>query len=236
MSVPRGVLFDAAGTLIRLREPVGETYARVAREHGVGLPAAHVGDAFRRAIRGMPPLAPAEPDPALSRAAERAWWRELVRRTFRAADGSAVFRDFGALFDALFAHYADPRAWIAAPGALAGLRALRGRGLRTGVVSNFDHRLGGLLEGLGLAPFLEIVVRPADAGAAKPDPRIFSFALDQLGLRPEEAVYVGDDADDDIAGATRAGLRAVDVATLASLADVLDILVPSVRCEEEPRP
>lgn len=229
----RGVLFDAAGTLIRLREPVGATYARFAAEHGVRLPAGHVDDAFRRVFPGMPPLVAADADPAASRAAERAWWRELVRRTFRAADGSAAFRDFEVLFDALFAHYADPRAWIAAPGAEAGLRALREGGLRTGVVSNFDHRLGGLLAGLGLAPWIEVVVRPADAGAAKPDPRIFGLALARLGLLPEEAVYVGDDADDDIAGATRAGLRAVDVATLASLADVPDAIV---RCEEEPRP
>jgi putative hydrolase of the HAD superfamily len=229
----RGVLFDAAGTLIRLREPVGATYARFAAQHGVRLPASHVDDAFRRVFRGMPPLVAADADPAASRAAERAWWRELVRRTFRAADGSAVFRDFDALFDALFAHYADPSAWIAAPGAEACLRALREGGLRTGVVSNFDHRLGGLLAGLGLAPWIEVVVRPADAGAAKPDPRIFGLALARLGLAPEEALYVGDDADDDIAGATRAGLRAVDVATLASLADVPDAIV---RCEEEPRP
>lgn len=235
MSPLRGVLFDAAGTLIRLREPVGETYARFAREHGVALPAGHVDDAFRRALRGMPPLVATAADPAESRAAERAWWRELVRRTFRAADGSAVFRDFEAMFDALFVHYAAPHAWSAAPGAEAALRALRERGVRTGVVSNFDHRLAGLLAGLGLERWLEIVVRPADAGAAKPDPRIFLHALKALGLRPDEAVYVGDDADDDIAGAARAGLRAVDVASLASLPEIADIAA-LVRREQEPRP
>jgi putative hydrolase of the HAD superfamily len=203
---------------------VGETYARFARRYGVSIPAGQLEDAFRRVFRQMPPLVfPGEPAGAVP-ALERAWWRELVRRTFRAADGTAAFTDFGAFFDALYAHYADPAAWQAAPGAAEALAALHARGLRLGMVSNFDHRLPALLAGLGLAPRLEVVVRPADAGAAKPDPAIFALALARLGVPAEDAVYVGDDADDDIAGAGRAGLRAIDVRALASLASLPDLL------------
>jgi HAD superfamily hydrolase (TIGR01509 family) len=89
------------------------------------------------------------------------------------------------------------------------------------MVSNFDHRLPAVLEALGLAPLLDVVVLPADAGAAKPDPRIFQLALARLGVAAAEALYVGDDAEDDVAGATAAGLRAVDVATVADLAALL---------------
>ena len=52
----RAVLFDAVGTLIELREPVGETYARMARPFGVALPAWRVDDAFRRILKRAPPL------------------------------------------------------------------------------------------------------------------------------------------------------------------------------------
>jgi putative hydrolase of the HAD superfamily len=197
---------------------------RLARPHGVDLPPAHVSDAFRRVFRGMPPLVFPDAPPGTLDARERAWWRELVRRTFRAADGTAAFRDFGAYFDALYAHYADPSAWRAAPGAREALDALRARGLRTGVVSNFDGRLPGLLAGLDLASRLEVVVRPADAGAAKPDARIFACALARLGVAAAETVYVGDDAQDDVAGASAAGLRAIDVSALASLAELPDRL------------
>jgi putative hydrolase of the HAD superfamily len=97
------------------------------------------------------------------------------------------------------------------------LAALRRRGVRTGVVSNFDHRLRPLLDALGLVSLLDVIVLPSDVGAAKPDPRIFEYALEQLGVRAAEAIYVGDDADEDVAAAQRVGLRAVDVATLPDL-------------------
>jgi putative hydrolase of the HAD superfamily len=88
------------------------------------------------------------------------------------------------------------------------------------VVSNFDHRLEPLLAGLGLRALLDVVVRPADAGAAKPDPRIFAHALARLGVPAAAAVYVGDDAEHDVAGARGAGLAAIHVAELATLAEL----------------
>jgi putative hydrolase of the HAD superfamily len=216
----RAVLFDAAGTLIQLREPVGETYRRLALAYGVVLPASRIEEAFRRVLRQAPPMVwPGRP-PGEVAELERSWWRAVVRSSFRAADASARFTDFEGYFSALFDHFGGLEAWQPAPGAIEVLGALRARGLRTGVVSNFDHRLPRLLQGLGLAPQLEVVVRPADAEAAKPDPRIFGFALRRLGVGAEETIYVGDDALHDVAGAQSAGLTAIDASSLATLAEL----------------
>jgi putative hydrolase of the HAD superfamily len=43
----------------------------------------------------------------------------------------------------------------------------------------------------------------------KPDPRIYRVALDELGVEPAEALFVGDGANDELAGAERVGMRAV---------------------------
>jgi putative hydrolase of the HAD superfamily len=43
----------------------------------------------------------------------------------------------------------------------------------------------------------------------KPDARIYHLALDQLGIEPGEAIFVGDGANDELAGAERVGMRAV---------------------------
>lgn len=225
----RAVLFDAAGTLIRPRENVGATYARAFAAHGAALPESRVAEAFGRVLAAMPPMvfADAAPDRVAER--EKAWWREVVRRTLRAADGTARLRDFDACFDALFAHFAAASAWEPMPGAARALAALAARGLRLAVVSNFDQRLRPLLAALGLARFFDCIVLPADAGAAKPDPRIFTFALEALGVLAAEAVVVGDDPTDDHAGAVAAGLRAVDVRSLATLA-----LLPSLLERKEP--
>jgi putative hydrolase of the HAD superfamily len=220
------VLFDAAGTLIRPREPIGEVYARAAAAAGVALPAWRIEDAFRRVLRRAPAMAfPGEPPPRV-RELERAWWRDRVRETFLAADSGVRFRDFDGLFEDLFRTFAEPARWEAVPGARGALAFARARGLRTGIVSNFDHRLHGILQGLDLTKLVDDVTLPADVGAAKPDRRIFEVALARLGSAPERAVYVGDDADQDVAAARAAGLRAIQVEGPATLAALPERLVP----------
>ena len=87
-------------------------------------------------------------------------------------------------------------------------------------MSNFDLRLPRLLEALDLASRLDAVVLPAHVGAAKPDPAPFTRALSELDCPAEAAVYVGDDPDRDDAGARAAGLRAIPVGELATLAEL----------------
>jgi putative hydrolase of the HAD superfamily len=58
----------------------------------------------------------------------------------------------------------------------------------------------------GIARFFEVVVTSQGCGFAKPDPRILRIALDGLGVRPREAVYVGDDPAVDGAAARAAGV------------------------------
>jgi putative hydrolase of the HAD superfamily len=216
----RAVLLDAVGTLIALREPVGASYSRVAAAHGVAIAAEQLGDAFARAFAAAaPPVFPGAA-PAERPARERAWWREIACTAFLAADATQRFRDFDACFEDLWRLFASPDAWLARTGAAEGLVGLRASGRRSAVVSNFDRRLPGILEGLGLAAELDACVLPADAGAAKPDPRIFRCALAKLGARPEEAAFVGDDRERDLAPARALGLRPLDVASLATLRDL----------------
>lgn len=220
----RAVLFDAVGTLIELREPVGETYARLAAEYGARLPAARLEEAFARCLAASRPLVfPGEP---LARAAEleREGWRRLVDDTFRSADGTALPRPFDAFFARLFEHYAGRAAWRLRPAAEETLIALRSRGLATGIVSNFDQRLRRVLADLGVHHLFHVVVLPADVGAAKPDRAIFDAALKRLGLGGEQVAYVGDRAALDVEASRTAGLRPVDVASLATLAELPRVL------------
>lgn len=216
----RAVLFDAMGTLIELAEPVGETYARAAAHHGAAISAWRLGDAFARVLRRAPPLLFPGVPAAEIEACERGWWRDLVRSTFLAADSAVRPRDFEACFEELWRHFAEAAAWRTRPAAAEALTRLRQAGLRTAVVSNFDRRLPGILAGLGLAPLLDAVVLPSDAGAAKPDPALLRHALARLGCEPGYAVVVGDDPLRDLEPARRLGLAAIDVRELATLAEL----------------
>jgi putative hydrolase of the HAD superfamily len=214
------VLFDAAGTLFELRAPVGELYAEAAAHHGLAIGSWRLGDAFSRVLPQMPPMLFPDADPSVVPALERDWWHEVVRRTFRAADTSQPAATLDAIFAELFDRFATPAAWSLREGALDALRSLRGAGIRCAVVSNFDHRLGPLLDSLGLTTWLDLVLRAADCAALKPEPEIFRAALGSLGVEASRAVFVGDDPERDLAGARAAGLRAIDVGSLATLAEL----------------
>jgi putative hydrolase of the HAD superfamily len=104
------------------------------------------------------------------------------------------------------------RLWtVPVPGASHVLTRLRRRGYRLGVVSNSDGSIAGVLAGLGLARHLEVIVDSGTVEVEKPDPAIFTFALDHLRLPADQVLYVGDLFHVDAVGACAAGLHAAIV-------------------------
>ena len=89
------------------------------------------------------------------------------------------------------------------------LDTLRDQGYRLGVVSNADGRMPALLAQVGLADRFEFVIDSHVVGVTKPDPRIFTMAVERLGLPAAACMYVGDLYAVDVVGARRAGLRPV---------------------------
>ncbi len=227
----RAVLFDAVGTLFELREPVGETYARFAGEQGAEIPASRIDEAFGRVLAAAPPNAHPELEAAARPEAERAWWRQRVRETLRAADQMVRVPDFEAYFGALFGHYATADAWALRAGVAPALEALAARSVKLAVVSNFDARIGTLLAGLGIAVHFRAIVGPTETGVVKPDVRAFARALEALGVSADAAAYVGDPPEAEFRAARSLGLRVLDASRLATLERVPTLLVADA--EEE---
>ncbi len=95
------------------------------------------------------------------------------------------------------------------PGCRPVLRRLRKR-YRLGVVTNgIDRVQRSRLAASGLAPLFDAVVTSQSCGFAKPDPRILKVALDAMGVRARDALYVGDDPATDGGAARAAGVRFV---------------------------
>jgi HAD superfamily hydrolase (TIGR01662 family) len=92
---------------------------------------------------------------------------------------------------------------------LPALDDLKGRGLTLGLISNVERNMTGALDELGLSTRLDVVVTSQDAGANKPQPEIFRFALRKAGLQPAEAIYIGDQYQVDVVGARSAGMKAI---------------------------
>jgi putative hydrolase of the HAD superfamily len=96
-------------------------------------------------------------------------------------------------------------------GAVETITALRERGLKTGLITVCSEDVALLWEETPFSELFDVTVFSATCGLRKPDPRIYRLALEQLGVEPEDAVFVGDGANDELGGAERLGMRAVGV-------------------------
>lgn len=207
----QAAIFDAAGTLIHLRDPVGVGYSRVARRHGFSLEPGAAEIAFRAAWESMPRFGSGEPDSGgHGDGSERSWWRRLVFQVLEAAaPGRCLEPD--AYFEELFAEYAKPELWCPFPETVTTLDALAARRLRLFVLSNFDSRLLPILGGHGLLPYFEEVFYSGATGQAKPSREAFGHAVDRIGLAASQCLHIGDDPVADWQGARCAGLQVFEL-------------------------
>jgi len=201
--VTRAVFFDAGHTLVYAHPDLRTIYAEVTASLGARLEperfAAAFGPAFKAGVKEF------AADGRASDAQDLAMWRGITRRIHDALRLDVPFETW---FEALWTRFGSPASWRVYDDVVETLDRLRRRGLRLGVVSNWDSRLRGIAEGLGLAARVDFLVISAEAGVRKPDPGIFRLALEKAGVRPEEALHVGDLAEEDVLGAQRAGVRA----------------------------
>lgn len=118
---------------------------------------------------------------------------------------------------------------------LPALRQVRARSVLTGLISNLPQDMKPLLTTLGLVTELDYVIGPGDAGAEKPDPKIFRYALEQAKVEPSEALHVGDQYHVDVLGARSVSITPIlldrydtspeaDCARITSLSEVLAYL------------
>ena len=68
------------------------------------------------------------------------------------------------------------------------------------------------LRAVGLLHYFNPIIVSGDYGYRKPDPRLFQKALDALQVRPEQALFFGNDLFHDIFGAQQVGMKAIFVA------------------------
>lgn len=106
-------------------------------------------------------------------------------------------------------HALTRRALVPRDGVLPTLTELRRRGLRLGMVSACTEEVPAVWPETPFAGLFDVEVFSAICGHMKPDPEIFLLAAEGLGVEPGECLYVGDGANDELAGAERVGMRSV---------------------------
>jgi putative hydrolase of the HAD superfamily len=89
------------------------------------------------------------------------------------------------------------------------LDELKSQGLILGLISNIEQDMTEIFSRLKLPAWLTVLVTSQDAGAGKPRPEIFRYALERAGVKPAEALYIGDQYQVDVVGARGAGMKAI---------------------------
>jgi putative hydrolase of the HAD superfamily len=200
------IFFDAAGTLMRPARPIGQSYGLLAERYGMNVSPVEIAGRFRACFATAPSLAFPDAGPQEIKTLEYAWWKELVRKVFEPYGRFARFDEY---FAELFEYFGKADSWSLFPETLETLSALKKRGLRLAVISNFDSRLFDILKGLEVSSSFESIVISSRAGHAKPASEIFRRALALHGAEAGEAIHIGDSPDKDAAGARKAGLTGV---------------------------
>jgi putative hydrolase of the HAD superfamily len=104
------------------------------------------------------------------------------------------------------------------------LNSLKERGLILGLISNVDRDISATYDELGLANWLKLKIISKDVGFTKPHPEIFQAALKKVGVKPAEAIYVGDQYEIDVIGANGVGMRGILIDRHDFFGDITDAL------------
>lgn len=203
----RAVLFDAVGTLFHSQPSITRVYADAGARAGLVLSEAEIGERFLAAFRrhfGRPAAgAPAE-QTTTSEEIEYARWRRIVADVFVELPDAA-----GRLFESLWEHFARGSSWRLFDDVAPTWMALAARGLRIGIASNYDRRLLSVVSELPPLAACRHVYHSAGVGHAKPGVAFFRVIESDLGLGPDELLFVGDDRVNDYEGAAHAGWRSL---------------------------
>jgi len=215
----KAVCFDFFNTLATYNPPREEAYVNACRELGIeveakalfhSLPAA---DMYYRDENSRSPIDKRPQDEMF------AFWAEYASRALRGAGIEATpeiaLQILAKLrqYDWKFKVYED---------SLPTLEELKSRGLILGLISKVVQDMESTYEELGLQPYLAFKVTSSEVGCDKPRPEIFLAALEKARVKPEEAIYVGDQYDLDIVGARGVGMKGVLIDRNDFFTDITD--------------
>ncbi len=220
------VIFDAVGTLIYPSTGVSTVYASAGRRYGSKLTESEVALRFRAAYTQLESRDRLG-DLQTSESFEFARWQEIVRQVLDDVT------DYEGCFADVWRHFAQPSSWQVFPEVPGVLADLAQRGFRLAIASNFDRRLLEIAAKTESLLHCRTVLVSSEIGNRKPHRRFFEATAAALGVKHQEAIYVGDDPHNDVDGARAVGMTTVlldrsgpgDNGSISSLTELLTLLV-----------
>lgn len=202
------VLFDIGGTLhtVTNNETLRTLFAKRLRERLADYGIALTGEDYEIGLR-LHENAEAykhHSEEILSELPAKRIWSEFYLKDYQISEDkiAPIAEELSFLYD-----YERVRN-MRRPGLVETLETLRGMGMRMGIVSNIISTsfVPHILKEYGIDSYMDCIVMSSEVGIRKPNPAIFTPALQQLGAKRETTAYVGDTLSRDVLGAKNAEL------------------------------
>jgi len=207
MFFPDVIFFDAVGTLFGVKGSVGQIYGAIAQKFNVNTDHADLDRAFVQNFTKSSKIAFPNVSKLEIPKYEYMWWYDIAKSTFTQVGAFEQFADFDAYFREMFEFFTLPDAWYIYDDAIPALEYFQNKGIKLGIISNFDSRIYPVLESLKLKNFFTSVTISTEVGAAKPDPLIFNSAIAKHHSQTNSIQnfwHVGDSFKEDYEGAKNA--------------------------------
>ncbi len=215
----KAVLFDLGGTLVKHEDgPV--IHRRILEDNGITVSLEAVTRAHSENEREL--------DMNQIPEQGQAFW---IKWNIRLLESLGIEENKEALARKIDEEWLDYCTLEVYPDVIETLVQLRKRGIKTGIITNaFERDLKRILSQLKLNDYFDIAVGTDTCKKIKPDKGIFLYTVGRLGIKPDEALFVGDSLEKDFEGAKDSGLAALFIdrenkfkisGSIKSLADVL---------------
>ncbi|MDR3136879.1 MAG: HAD family hydrolase [Coriobacteriales bacterium] len=201
------VFFDAGNTLLRPAADEAQTFARLAAAMGAQVNLETVSSHIPTMYLLYDRLHSNDESFWQNDRRLRAIWLEMYNHLGELTDVPAKLRM--QIAERAYEHYFSAQAWQPFDDTLPALQALQKRGVRMGIISNWESTLKGIISGLGLSSYFDCIISSAEVGLHKPMPEVFELALTSLDARPEQSLHIGDTISADIHGARAVGITPV---------------------------
>jgi HAD superfamily hydrolase (TIGR01549 family) len=228
----KAVLFDALQTLIDLDPSFPGAFARVCSDFGYNISEEdvarvmpHVDDLEMKRLSD-------EDNLRVTNEFLEERWLTMNELIFSRVGIEGNVREMAVEMENRFEHGSFTKIF---PDTIPVLEGLRDRGMRLGIVSNGTASIMNCLKYHGIDSYVDFILVSGLVGWEKPARRIFEIALEKAGVKPCEAVFVGDHYFCDIQGSRSMGIRpimitrkeippGIDCEVITNLAKVLELV------------
>lgn len=111
------------------------------------------------------------------------------------------------------------RVLVPRPATLPTITELKTRGYKVGLISDCSPETPEVWPETPFRDIFDITVFSCVVSLKKPDPKIYLYACEKLGVKPEDCLYVGDGSSNELTGATAVGMHPVMIKDPGETAD-----------------